>query len=701
VSSEHPSEQFWDFFHTAAVPIHLVGADGLILSANRAELAMLGYRASDYVGHHISEFHVDAGVGAELAERVRSGEPLRNYEARLRCADGTVKHALISSAVRRDGDRILHARCFTRDATDATAAERRLAAQYRVAQILTAKTEVEDGLRRALAVVCEELGWDVGEVWRRPPDGEQLRLVASTERAGVGAEAFAQMGRDAAFARGVGLPGHVWAHGEPVWLADLTKAPMFQRIAAAEMAGLRVACGVPIALGDDETSVMVCLRREAKPVDETAAIRTLRLVAAQLEQFLGRKRVEAEREALLASEREVRLEAEMANRAKDEFLAAVSHELRTPLNAILGWSRLLRSNQLDGETIERGLASIERNAEAQEQLIADLLDVARIVSGKVQLRITPTDLVAVVEAAVDAVRHSATAKGVALTARLERPVPTTLADAGRLQQTVWNLLSNAIRFTPEGGHIEVALQVRDSRAVIRVVDDGIGISPRFLPHVFDRFRQAEASTTQRSGGLGLGLSIVRHLTELHGGLVRVESEGEGRGSVFTLELPLLAPPPEPTLAAAVPAPAEPVAAAALQRVRILLVDDDDDARDLLGMVLRHHGAEVSEAASAESAVTAFQRAVPDVVLSDIGLPDVDGYGLIRRLRALDVPGAQAALAVALTGWARSEDRHAALEAGFQAHVVKPIDPMQLVGLLAQLVRDSRAAWVIGTTIANS
>jgi signal transduction histidine kinase/ActR/RegA family two-component response regulator len=472
------------------------------------------------------------------------------------------------------------------------------------------------------------------------------------------------------------------------------------RTAAAEAAGLRVACGIPIALGDDETSVMVCLRREPEAGDEAAAaIRTLRLVAAQIEQFLGRKRVEAEREALLAREREVRLEAEMANRAKDEFLAAVSHELRTPLNAILGWSRLLRSSRLDAETVERGLAAVERNAEIQEQLIADLLDVARIVTGKVQLRIAPTDLAAVVEAAVDAVRHTAAAKGLVLTVRLEHPMPPTLADGDRLQQVVWNLLTNAIRFTPEGGHIDVELATRDGHALIRVVDDGIGIGSGFLPHVFERFRQAEAGTTRRGGGLGLGLSIVRHLTELHGGLVCVESAGEGRGSTFTVDLPLLQPIAEATPAAAAPPPAEPASAAALQHVRVLLVDDDADARDLLGMVLRHHGAEVFEAASAEGAVTAFQRDAPDVVLSDISLPDIDGYGLIRRLRALDGPGARAAIAVALTGWARAEDRTAALEAGFQAHVVKPIDPLQLVGLLAQLVRDSRAVWVAGTGLA--
>jgi PAS domain S-box-containing protein len=693
------TEEFLDFFHTAPVPIHLVGAGGVILDANRAELAMLGYRSEEYVGHHVSEFHVDAVAAADLVGRLSRAEPLRNYEARLRCADGSFKHVLITSDVRVDGSRVLPTRCFTRDVTEAKAAERRLAAQYRVAQILAARMDTLEGLRRALAALCEELGWDVGEIWRRDDEAHVLRLVASVERPGVDADALAMLGLETPLARGVGLPGHVWATGTPVWLDDLAKAPMFQRAAAAEAAGLRTACGIPIAMSGDVAGVMVCLRREREPGDE-ATVRTLRLLAGQIEQFLHRKRVEEERELLLGREREVRLEAEMANRAKDEFLAGVSHELRTPLNAILGWSRLLRGGALDAETVERGLAAVERNAEIQEQLIADLLDVARIVTGKIQLRLEPTDLGAVVDAAVDAVRHSATAKRLALDVRLEGSLAPTLVDADRLQQVVWNLLSNAIRFTPEGGHIIIALDVRDGRAVIEVIDDGVGISADLLPHVFDRFRQGETGTTRRQGGLGLGLSIVRHLSELHGGTVRAQSAGEGRGATFTVELPLIEPAAATTRPPAEPAPVE-VTAGSLEGVRVLLVDDDSDARELLGMVLRHHGAEVLEAATAEAAVVAFRRDVPDVVLSDIGLPDADGYELIRRVRALDIPAAQAAVAVALTGWARSEDRDEALEAGFQAHVVKPIDPIELVALLARLGRSGEPAPAAGTGFARS
>jgi PAS domain S-box-containing protein len=699
VSTEHTAENLLELLRTLPVPVHVVGPAGEILGANRAELAMLGYRAEDYLGHHVTEFHVDRDVGAAVAERLRRGESLRDIAARLRCADGSVKYTRITSNVWREGDRILQTQCFTQDVTEAVAAERRLAVQYRVAQTLTAKIDATVALRRTLAAVCEELGWDVGEVWRRPPDADGLRLVAAVARPGVDADALALLGHEATLARGVDLPGHVWAGGEPVWLADLAKAPIFQRAAAADAAGLRVACGVPIALGDEETSVMVGLRREPEAGDEVAAVRTLRLVAAQLEQFLGRQRIEHERACLLARERAVRLEAETANRAKDEFLAAVSHELRTPLNAILGWSRLLRSGQLDAATVERGLAAVERNAEIQEQLIADLLDVARIVTGKVQLRLAPTDLAGVVDAAVDAVRHTAAAKGQVLAVHVERPVPPTLADADRLQQVVCNLLSNAIRFTPEGGHVGIGLHVRDGRASIQVTDDGTGIEAAFLPHVFDRFRQAEAGATRRTGGLGLGLAIVRHLTELHGGLVHAASAGAGRGATFTVELPLLV---ATTTTPAGDGPARPVPdAGALEHVRILLVDDDDDARDLLGMVLRQHGAEVVDAASAEQAVAAFGRATPDVVLSDIGLPDVDGYGLVRRLHGLVTPGTPPAIAVALTGWARPEDRNAALQAGFQAHVVKPIDPVQLVALLAELVQERRPAGISGIRIAWS
>jgi PAS domain S-box-containing protein len=696
VASERASDdRLWDILSTAPVPVQLVGPDGTIVGANQTALAMLGYRREEYVGRPVAECHIDPSAGADLAGRLSRGEPLRDYEARVRAADGSGRHVLITSDVRWDGERVRLTCCFIRDVTEAKVAERRLAVQYRVAQILAAETDPTEGLRRALLAVCEELGWDVGEVWRRDADIDALRLVVSVERPGVDADALTLLGREAPLAHGVGLPGHVWVTGTPVWLDEIAKAPMFERAAAAEVAGLRTACGIPIALGDD-VSILIALRREPERGDE-ATLRTLRLVARQIEQFLERARTAQERQDLLERERQARLDAEAANRAKDEFLAGVSHELRTPLNAILGWSRLLHGGDLDADTVARGLAAIERNAAVQAQLIADLLDVARIVTGKIQLELEPTDLAVVMEAALDAVRPIAVAKGLWLEARIAQPVPPTLGDADRLQQVVWNLLTNAIRFTPKGGRVTASLRVRDARAIIQIVDEGIGIDAQFLPYVFDRFRQAETGTTRRQGGLGLGLSIVRHLTELHGGDVRAESAGEGQGATFTVELPLIAPAATAARPLAALPPGE--APVSLRGIRVLLVDDDRDARDLLGMVLRLHEATVSEAGSADDAIVVFQRAGADVVVSDIGLPAEDGYGLLRRLRALDTPAAKGVIAVALTGWARAEDRDAALAAGFQAHVAKPVDPHQLVELLARLAREAGLSMVVGTDLA--
>jgi signal transduction histidine kinase/ActR/RegA family two-component response regulator len=522
---------------------------------------------------------------------------------------------------------------------------RALGVAAEVARTLGAAADVALALSRTLTLTCDALGFESAELWRRDGPAAPLRLTASV--------------------------------GAPVIAADTT----------------RVTCHVPIVLHGDVDGEVIYQRSGPEPDAMTLCL--LELVATQVAQFLDHRRAADEREQWLARERALREEAEAANRAKDEFLANVSHELRTPLNAILGWSRLLHGGLLDAETIERGLAAVQRNAEAQEHLISDLLDIARIVTGKLQLQLEPVQLASIVQAAVDAIRHEATGKRLTLDVRLADP-PTTPADGDRLQQVVWNLLSNAIRCTPEGGRIAVTLEAEPGRAVIRVSDDGIGIAPEVLPHIFERFRQGQGGTTRRQRGLGLGLSIVRHLTELHGGTVRAESAGPGRGATFIIELPLIqAPAIAPTDVAAPAAPAR-----CLAQRRVLLVDDDADARDLLGMVLQKHGAEVSGAASADEAVVVFRREGPDAVVSDIGLPDADGYELIRRLRALDVPAAHSAVAVAFTGWARAEDRDAAIEAGFQAHVVKPVDPDELVALLARLVAERRPAPVVGTGIAR-
>lgn len=379
--------------------------------------------------------------------------------------------------------------------------------------------------------------------------------------------------------------------------------------------------------------------------------------------------------------------AEEANRLKDEFLAVLSHELRTPLNAILGWARMLRAGTLAESDVPRALETIERNAQAQAQLIEDLLDVSRIVSGKLRLDMRPVDIGEVVEEAIDTVRPTADARGVTLTA-LIGPVGPVSGDAQRLQQVVWNLLSNSIKFTPPGGRVDVRLDQPGSVVRIMVSDTGQGIDPDFLPHVFDRFRQASSTPGQtRRKGLGLGLAIVRHLVEAHAGSVSATSEGPGNGATFTVELPVMV---GRTVLSTQPAHGYATAGLettlSLTGVSVLVVDDDADARDMLKISLHQHGAVVRVVSSAEEAYAAVSDEPPDVLVSDIEMPDANGYDLVRRLRHSDDQRLRRLPAVALTAYARTEDRVKALLAGFQTHVPKPVEPAELVTVIASLAQ---------------
>jgi PAS domain S-box-containing protein len=415
-----------------------------------------------------------------------------------------------------------------------------------------------------------------------------------------------------------------------------------------------------------------------------------RMEAARRRAEEDRRSAEAERERALAREQELRVEAETANRLKDEFLATLSHELRTPLTSILGWARLLNSDLLDEENRARGLDAIERNAQVQFQLIEEILDVSRIITGKLRLEIQPMDLATVIESAMDTVRPSADAKGVRLVGRLDPFAGQIAGDPDRLQQVVWNLLSNSIKFTPGGGSVEIRLERMDLQAQITIRDTGLGIRPEFLPYVFDRFRQADASSTKIHGGLGLGLSIVRHLIEMHGGTVAAASEGEGRGASFTFTLPLLQEITFPEPAAGHP---EVVAralahgeAGRLDQVRVLVVEDQPDTRELLTVILRGGGAEVLAAGSAEEALGVFRRFRPHVLLSDIQMPGKDGYFLIQEIRSLPAEEGGLVPAVALTAYATAADRQRALAAGYQEHVAKPVEPAKILEVVARLAQ---------------
>jgi PAS domain S-box-containing protein len=403
-----------------------------------------------------------------------------------------------------------------------------------------------------------------------------------------------------------------------------------------------------------------------------------------------RKRVEEERATLLAAEQAARQAAEVADRAKDAFLATVSHELRTPLTAILGWAQLLRHGQCDPEEAERGLATIERNARSMSQLVDDVLDVSRIITGKLRLNVQPLDLSSVIDAAFDAVRPMARSRNIELQIRLASTPLLLEGDAVRLQQVVWNLLVNAVKFTPEGGQVHLETCATEAGVRIVVSDTGDGIAPDFLPHLFERFTQADTSSRRPHSGLGLGLAIVRQLVELHGGAIHATSPGLGQGATFTVELPLnnnwsAAPADnDRPLYREIQGPphAQPQA---LEGIEVLVVDDEPDTRDFIRKVLADSGAKVRAAGSTAEALDQLNDWQPRVLLSDIAMPGADGYDLIRKVRSRERTRAcHPIAAAALTAFAHPEDRAKAIQAGFHIHVAKPVDPTELVAIVAKL-----------------
>ncbi|HEY9881779.1 MAG TPA: PAS domain S-box protein [Leptolyngbyaceae cyanobacterium] len=406
-------------------------------------------------------------------------------------------------------------------------------------------------------------------------------------------------------------------------------------------------------------------------------------VAVFFSDISDRKRAEAEREQLLQREQAARQEAEAANRIKDEFLAVLSHELRSPLNPILGWAKLLRSHTLNEQQIAHGLEVIERNANLQTQLIEDLLDVSRILRGKLSLNTTPVNLATVISAALETASLAADAKSIQLRSFLNPDTLRVSGDAVRLQQIIWNLLSNAVKFTPEGGQVEIRLEQLGSQAQVTVSDTGQGISPDFLPHVFEHFRQADSSATRQFGGLGLGLAIVRHLTELHGGTVSVESSGEGQGATFRLKLPLMRKKTQPGNEPQLGLPPIDANTKILAGQHILVVDDEADTRDYLSFVLRQAGAIVTLVESAQEALQVLAHSSPSVIVSDIGMPKMDGYELMRQVRTTLTEQSHIP-AIAITAYAGEADQRRALEAGFQQHIAKPVDPALLIRAVAAL-----------------
>ena len=564
---------------------------------------------------------------------------------------------------------------------------------------LTSKLDIESVLEEVLRAAMDAQNASMGLLSLHHPEQDELKVKVHR---GFAADFLKQI---ESVPPGLGACGTCYAQRRQVVVEDTEVDTVFAPYReAARAAGFRACHSTPLLARSDQIIgvLTVHFRKPHRPSERETRLMDLyaRMAADFIENAQLHHRAQQEleeRKQSLVREQMARVEAETANRMKDEFLATVSHELRTPLNAIIGWSHMLRHGRLDEATSARALETIERNAQSQAQLIEDILDVSRVITGKLSLNIGPVDLSSVINQAIDSVQLAADSKGIRLEVTLDPSARHTAGDAGRLQQVVWNLLSNAIKFTPAGGRVEVRLERADENVRIRVSDTGCGISADFLPFIFDRFRQADGTSTRRHGGLGLGLAIVRHLIELHGGTVQAASAGADNGCAFTIMLPL-AKTNEPAKRSrsrrrlrankTVDAPLKPLPSLACARV--LLVDDDRDTLQMIALMLTEYGAEVHAVGSAAEALDALEWYKPDVLVSDLAMPDEDGYSLINKVRTQGEKNGKQIPAVALTAYVRVEDRTRALSAGFNMFVPKPVEPNELIAAISNLTEASAA-----------
>jgi PAS domain S-box-containing protein len=632
--------------------------NSIVTSWNHGAERIFGYTADEMIGTSIMRLIPPdrQDEEQEILARIRRGERIEHFETMRLAKDGSKLNVSIAvSPIKDPAGRVVGASKVARDITERKNAEER--ERHLLAEAATANSKFRaffeqgplfagimalDGrvieINRLSLEACgytkdQVVGkpfWDCP--WWRPSEALMQKVKIAVGQAAEGQKFDAEM---------------------PYFVAD----------GSQRMVRLVV---LPIT---DETGRVVFLAPTGSDITDL-------------------KRAESQRDDLLQAERAARTAAERASLLKDEFLATLSHELRSPLNGILGWSQIMLKDKSNAEIIAQGLAVIERSARAQAEIIEDLLDMSRIISGKVRLDVQRVDLSSVARAAVETARPTAEAKGVRLQTDIDPQNGLWVSgDVNRLQQVLWNLLSNAVKFTPKGGRVQVLLERVNSHLELSVIDTGEGIRPEFLPYVFDRFRQADASTTRRHGGLGLGLSIVRQLVELHGGSVAVKSDGPGQGSTFTVSLPLTVihgfpkaeverRPPRTAPASATSLEVE------IKGVRVLVVDDEKDARDLLKRILEDFRAVVTAVKSADDAIEVLRGGRFDVLVSDIGMPGEDGYSLIKRVRSLSADCGGHIPAIALTAYARAEDRIKAVAAGFQMHIVKPVEARELITMIA-------------------
>jgi PAS domain S-box-containing protein len=670
--------------------------EGVILSWNKGAEQIFGYTADEVIGKSIYILIPPDRTDEEpkILDNLRRGQRIDHYETvRVRKDGRTVNISLTVSPIKDKSGKVIAASKIARDISEhkrmeaereqllarEQAAREQAERRWRESRLLASATrqfsstlQLEDLLPTICRAAREIAAADGATFVLR--EGERVHYVEE--------DAITPLWKGNRFPITECISGWTMLEREPAYVEDIY-ADERVPIEAYQSTFVKSLAMVPVRGHDPIGAIGVYWARQRKADDREITLLEVLADAAHIA-FVNTQLYEQTRAA--------REQAEQANRLKDEFLATVSHELRTPLNAMLGWTRMLRTGKLDEATYERALETIERNAKSQAQLIEDLLDVSRIVSGKMRLDVQPVELAPVIQSAVDSVRPAADAKAIRINMVLDPMAGPVSGDPIRLQQIVWNLLSNAIKFTPKGGRVQVRLERINSHIEITVSDTGMGISPDFLPYVFDRFRQADSTLTRKQPGLGLGLAIVRHLVELHGGNIQAFSAGAGAGATFTLKLPVMILRDPERFSTQVAERKHPTAwpdlvfecPAALEGLRVLVVDDEPDARRLLSAILSRCKSEVTAVASAGDALDALERLKLDVIVSDIEMPEEDGYSFIRKVRAIEGEQNGRIPAAALTAHAGVGDRLRALSAGFDIHVPKPVEPAELVAVIASL-----------------
>jgi PAS domain S-box-containing protein len=663
---------------------------GIVQSWNRSAERIFGFSADEMIGQSIRTIIPADRQDEEdrVLEAVRSGRRVEHFETERRRKDGSlIPVSLTVSPIRSASGVIIGASKIARDITERRHAEARAEKAARretflahVTAALTRSLDYQQTLKTLANFAVPRIA-DYCAVDVLNEDGEVVRLAvahADPAKAKTAQEVWARYDDPHVSYS----PQAVVRTGVPSFIPDITDAMIVktahgdrERLRLIRSLGVVSYLCVPMIAHDRTLGALTLANAESRT---RYAEDDLRLA----EDF-------ASRAALAIENAQAYQQLRTADRVKDEFLATLSHELRTPLNAVLGYARMLKSGVIPPEKTSQALDVIDRNAASLTRIVEDVLDVSRIVSGKARLEVQPLDIAGVVRDAVATVLPTAEAKGVRLLTVIAAQVGPMSGDPNRLQQVIWNVLSNAVKFTPRGGTVQVRLGTVDSQAEIVIADSGIGIPPEFLPHIFERFRQAESGTTRRHGGLGLGLAIARHLVEMHGGTIQAESEGEGQGSTFRIGLPLIVHPESPAedqSARRTGQQAERSRTADLEGVRVMAVDDDSDALKLVRDILEAAGARVTMVNSASAALEKIATDPPQVLVADLGMPGMDGYELIKRVRRLADQRLRGIPAAALTAYARSGDRARSLRSGFEMHLAKPIDPAELIATVGALAR---------------